>query len=152
MATFLSRYVNKVDRKGRVSVPAPFRIELGEEGFAGIIVRPSFFAAALDGCGKRALEALKQKVSRLDPFSEERLSLANAIFARSYQLPWDSEGRVVLPTDLLAHACIEGQALFAGLGEDFQIWEPSRFSLAEADALRRAPELRHALHGSRPSE
>jgi MraZ protein len=146
MALFLSKFLNKVDRKGRVSVPAPFRAELAAETFAGIIVRPSFVSAALDGCGKQALETLKQGVDRLNPFSDERMSFASAIFARSSSLPWDGEGRIVLPAELLGHAHLAERALFVGLGETFQIWEPGRYAEAEAEAIRRACELRGSLN------
>ena len=46
---FLSTYVNKVDRKGRVSVPATFRASLAAETqrFPGVIVFPSYKYPAL---------------------------------------------------------------------------------------------------------
>ena len=34
MALFMDTFVNKIDRKGRVSVPAPYRTSLAAEGFA----------------------------------------------------------------------------------------------------------------------
>ena len=39
---FFSTFVNKVDRKGRVSVPATFRAAVADQSFPGIIVFPSF--------------------------------------------------------------------------------------------------------------
>ena len=61
---------------------------------------------------------------RLDQFSDERDDLGS-IFAVSHQQAFDPEGRVMLPEDLLSHAGISDQAVFAGYGSTFQIWEPA---------------------------
>ena len=39
---FLSTYENKLDKKGRVSVPASFRSHLSNLGYNGVICYPSF--------------------------------------------------------------------------------------------------------------
>ncbi len=145
MGLFLSKYLNRVDRKGRVSVPASFRVELADESFAGIIVRPSFVSPAIDACGRDALQELQRGVGRFNPFTEERAGFANAIFARSHPVSWDGEGRVILPGELLQHAGIVGRALFVGLGDTFQIWEPDRYAHVEREAIELARQQRTEL-------
>ena len=44
---FLSSFENKIDKKGRVSVPATFRSHLNSMGYNGFISYPSFNHAAL---------------------------------------------------------------------------------------------------------
>src|SRR3546814_19523666 len=51
VAVFLSTFANKVDRKGRISVPATFRAALEQEKSAGVILYPSFKHPCLEGCG-----------------------------------------------------------------------------------------------------
>ena len=145
MALFLSKYLNKVDKKGRVSVPATFRAELASESYPGIIVRPSFVSQAIDACGRNALQELQRGVGRFNPFTEERAGFANAIFARSHPVPWDGEGRVIVPDDLLSHAEIDDRALFVGLGDTFQIWEPDRYADVEREAIEMARQQRGSL-------
>ena len=145
MALFLSKYLNRVDKKGRVSVPAAFRFELVDESFAGIIVRPSFVSSALDACGRRALQELQRGVGQFNPFTEERAGFANAIFARSHPAPWDGEGRVILPEKFLEHAGIADCALFVGLGDTFQIWDPDRYEGVEHEAIELARRQRTEL-------
>src|SRR5690606_31394902 len=58
VALFLSRFDNKVDRKGRVSVPAPFRAQLSQQAFHGIIAYPSPVAPAIEGCGRDRIEQI----------------------------------------------------------------------------------------------
>ena len=137
MALFLSTHINKVDRKGRVSVPAAFRLALAELSFSGIVVFPAIHSRALEGSGIDRLEELSARVDALPEFSEERDALAS-IFADAQPLPFDSEGRIMLPPELCEHAGIvlEGGAAFVGQGRTFQIWEPRRFE--EHQAGRRA--------------
>jgi MraZ protein len=145
MALFLSKYINKVDKKGRVSVPALFRAELSDESFPGIIARPSFVSEAIDACGRGALQELQRVVGRFNPFTEERAGFANAIFARSHPVPWDGEGRVIVPAELLSHAAITDYALFVGLGDTFQVWEPERYAEVEREAIELARQQRATL-------
>src|SRR5215471_16055936 len=118
---FLSTYVNKVDRKGRVSVPATFRSSLEGQKFHGIVVFPSFQHPALDGTGGDYMEELGERLETLEPFSQEYNDLS-MLFAETHRLPFDSEGRVMLADELKEHANIDTEAMFVGRGSMFQIW------------------------------
>src|SRR5476651_1478796 len=63
VALFLSTFVNKVDRKGRVSVPASFRAALADQSFNGIIAFRSFKSSAIEGSG---IDRLGEMSARLD--------------------------------------------------------------------------------------
>jgi MraZ protein len=148
VALFLSTVVNKVDRKGRVSVPASFRAALAGQSFNGIIAFRSFKTAAIEGSGIDRIEEMSARLDALDQFSEDNESLAS-IFADAQQLAFDSEGRVVLPQALVEHAGITESAAFVGLGRTFQIWEPAAHT-AHQDALReRAKRQGTTLPGAR---
>ena len=137
MELFLSTYVNKVDRKGRVSVPATFRASLANQRFSGIVAFPSFNFPALDASGIDRMEEMTTRLDTLEQFSEEYDNLS-LIFASAQQLPFDTEGRIVLPADLAHHAGIGDSAAFVGLGRSFQIWEPGRFAEHQAMLRERA--------------
>ena len=134
---FLSTFVNKVDRKGRVSVPATFRAAVADQSFPGIVVFPSFRHAALDGSGVKRMEEMSERLNALDEFSEEHENLG-VLFAAAQALSFDPEGRIVLPENLASHAHITDSAAFVGLGKSFQIWEPSRFADHQATLRERA--------------
>ncbi len=136
MALFLSTFVNKVDRKGRVSVPATFRAALGAQRFPGIVAFSSFKFPALDCCGIDRMEELSIRHELLEQFSEDYENLS-ALFSGVHELPFDGEGRIVLPAHLAAHAGITEQAAFVGQGSMFQIWEPQRFEERRAAVLER---------------
>lgn len=137
---FLSRFDNKVDKKGRVSVPAPYRALLAGQSFAGIVIYPSPVVAAIDGCAMDRMEELSRGIDTFNPFSEEYNAFANSILAQAHALQFDGEGRVLLPEPLLEHAGVEAIATFAGLGQTFQIWAPERYDAHLAAARQKAKE------------
>ena len=137
MALFLSTFVNKVDRKGRVSVPASFRAALAGQAFSGIVVFRSHTLEALDACGMDRMDRLSRSVDDLDLFSQQHDDLTATIFADAHQLPFDSDGRIVLPEHLARHAKITDRAAFVGRGAMFQIWNPDAFLRFQDEARAR---------------
>jgi MraZ protein len=132
---FLSTYTNKVDRKGRVSVPATFRSSLATHRHPNIVILfPSLKLAALDGSGSDYMEDLQSRLAQLDPLSDEYDDLS-LMFADAHQLAIDGDGRIVLPETLKEHAQIADEAAFVGRGATFQVWEPARYA-AHRDASR----------------
>ncbi len=152
LALFTSTYVNKVDKKGRVSVPASFRLALAGQTFNGVAVYPSFVYAAIDGSGIDLMESLAASVDQFDPFSDEHGAFATTIFGRTQQLPFDTEGRIVLSPALLSHAEIDGAAAFLGRGTTFQIWEPEALKVYTEEAVDRARADRAALRRTPPGD
>lgn len=134
MALFLSTYTNKVDKKGRVSVPAQFRTALGEQLHNGIIVFASNQHGCLEGFDWSKMDEISERMDHFDLFSEDQDDLATTIFGESVQLFFDAEGRVTLPSHLLEVAQIKGRATFVGLGRKFQIWSPALFERRKAQA------------------
>lgn len=129
MALFVGTYDNKIDRKGRVSIPARFRAALAGQSFNGIVAYPAFDGIpAIEACGIDWLEQLSARINTLNPFSPGHRGLATAIFGRSVQLAFDDEGRVVLPQEFLDHAGIAERAKFVAQGATFMIWNPERFA------------------------
>jgi MraZ protein len=137
LALFLSTFVNKVDRKGRVSVPAPFRLALTGQNFNGIIAFPSFKLPALEASGIDRMEEVSDRIDQLAEFSEDRDALSS-ILADAETLAFDGEGRIVLPEALCKHAGITETAAFVGRGRTFQIWEPQRFQTHQQEMRERA--------------
>ncbi len=137
MALFVGTVVNKVDRKWRVSVPASFRAALAGQSFTGIVAFPSFKHPALECCAIDFMERLGQSLYEVDTFSDRQDDLAATIFAEAHQLPFDSEGRIMLPQPLMAHAGITEIAAFVGQGPRFQIWEPRAREAFAAEARER---------------
>lgn len=124
---FLSKYINNLDKKGRVSIPASYRSVVSSESFAGIVAYPSFRNQCIELCSISRLEHLSGIIQNLDPYSEERDAFETVILGEAVLLPFDSEGRVVVPKGLLTHAQITEQICFVGKGLMFEMWNPNNF-------------------------
>ncbi len=135
---FFSRFDNKVDKKGRVSVPARWRAILAQQAFQGIVAYPSPVTSALEACGMDRHERLAESIDGFNPFSDTHGAFAAALLTRSHPLLFDGEGRVLLPEILIEYAGIDGLATFAGRGATFHIWRPEAYEAYEAEALERA--------------
>ena len=142
---FLSSYENKIDKKGRVSVPATFRSHLNSMGYNGFISYPSFNHTALEACSQDRIEKLSNTIDSLNPFEEKRDFFATSILSESENLQFDTEGRVSLSDKLLNHAKIKNNVLFVGLGKTFQIWEPTTFGKFKIVARKKAYQNRSNL-------
>lgn len=142
MTRFMGTHINRLDRKGRVSVPAPFRAELARLGTDEVVLRPSHTFSCLEAWPMPAFEAETSKLDQLEVFSEEHDDLAATLFADSYPMRPDGEGRIMLPEELIAHAGLADSIAFIGLGRIFQMWEP-------AAGRQRALEARQNAAGKR---
>ena len=142
---FLSSYENKLDKKGRVSVPATFRSHLSSLGYNGFISYPSFNHSALEACSQDRIEKLSNTIDSLNPFEEKRDYFATSILSESVNLQFDTEGRVSLTEKLLQHANIKNNILFVGLGKTFQIWEPKTLEKFKVVARKKAYQNRSNL-------
>ncbi len=124
MDRFVSSFTNRLDAKGRVSIPAPFRGVMTRDGYEGLYVHPSLEAQALDAGGNGLLAEIDALIARLPPFSDERDHFSTALYGMSEVLKVDPEGRVGLTESLKAHAGITDAVTFVGLGHKFQFGDP----------------------------
>lgn len=140
MSLFLSTFINKIDKKGRISVPATFRATLSKESFTGVVLFRSFKFKAIEGCGINWMIKLSERVDEIGIFSDKKDDLSTTIFADAHQLLFDTEGRIVLPEKLINHANLKQKAAFVGNGNTFQIWNPTDFEDFQKHARKRVFE------------
>ena len=147
MERFVSHYTLRLDAKGRVSIPAPFRAVLARDGFDGLYCYPAFDRPALDAGGNALMAEIDALIAGYPPFSEQREQFSAALYSTSENLKMDAEGRVMLSDLLKDHAGIADAVAFAGLGNKFQIWEPGRFRAELAEATEKVRVLKKQLSG-----
>jgi len=142
---FLSTFENKLDKKGRVSVPSSFRSYLSNLGYNGIICYPSFNHSCLEAWPQDRIEKILNAIDSLNPFEEKKDFFATSILAESTNLQFDGEGRILLSSKLLKHAKIRTRMLFVGQGRTFQIWEPINFEKFKENAKKKSNINRASL-------
>ena len=142
---FLSTFENKLDKKGRVSVPSSFRSYLSNLGYNGIVCYPSFNHPCIEAWPQDRIEKISNAIDSLSPFEEKKDYFATSILSESINLQFDTEGRVQIAAKLLKHAKIKNSMLFVGQGKTFQIWEPALFEKFRANARKKSNINRASL-------
>lgn len=142
---FRGTSTHKVDSKGRVSIPAPFRrvLEEGDPDYADglqpqvVLVYGRKQRDFIEGYTLTEMEEVEDKIAAMPRASRERRLLENIYLSQSQQIGIDNTGRLVLSQDLRDKFEIGAEAEFVGSGSTFQIWEPSKYAgyTAALDAL-----------------
>ena len=136
MELFLSTFENRIDKKGRLSVPAPFRAVL-ERRHDPLFLFKSLTEPCLEGCGAERIEQIVDAIDSMDSLSSEVATL-QTMLSSAQEMKLDAEGRIMLSADFIEFAELEETALYAGIGRSFQIWLPERYRSREANARARA--------------
>ena len=123
MDLFISKYINKIDKKGRVSLPSSFRNALPKSNKNEIILYKSIKTPSIEGCGIGRLEEIAKRINNLDFFSDDHDDFSASIFSEIISINLDKEGRFLIPEELKNYANIKTEAAFFGQGHFFQIWE-----------------------------
>ena len=142
---FLSTYENRMDKKGRVSVPASFRSYLSNLGYNGVVCYSSFNNQSIEAWPQDRIEKISNTIDSLNPFEEKRDFFATSILSESTNLQFDGEGRISLTSKLLKHAKIKSNMVFVGQGKTFQIWEPEIFEKFKVTARKKSNLNRASL-------
>ncbi len=147
---FKGSYEQKIDAKGRVSIPAAFRgvLEAGDPAF-GPEQRPSlvlFFGDPrnpyLECYTVRAMEEIDAGIARLQRGTEVRKMLERMYHGHSLVTELDGDGRIVLPQRLRQKARLGAEAFFIAHGDHFQLWDQATYD-AEAGTLTEDWLARH---------
>ena len=143
---FMDTVINKVDAKGRVSLPADYRA-IVKELSTEIVCYRSLSAPCIEGCLEETLDKLANVIEdATDFFSETQDNLTNLIFGDARRFTFDSTGRIMLSEKLLKHAGITDTAVFVGKGRKFQIWNPQNWAKEEAriraEVMKNRPVLK----------
>ncbi len=86
------------------------------------------------------MQELSARLDRFDLFSDTQDDLAAVIFGNATPFTFDETGRIGLTKELMTHAQIKDTALFVGMGNKFQIWNPANYAKRRTEAMRRVQE------------
>tara|TARA_Y100000590_G_C15735597_1_gene1018408 strand:- start:1982 stop:2449 length:468 start_codon:yes stop_codon:yes gene_type:complete len=137
MKLFLSTYIHKIDKKGRVSLPSSYRSIISEKNSYELILFKSFKFEAIEGCDYKRIENIAKRIDQLDTFSDDHDDFTTSIFSELKPINLDTEGRFLIPEDFKKYAKIEEEAVFFGQGHSFQIWNSKSANLRKDQSRQR---------------
>lgn len=141
--TFRGESLNKVDSKGRVSIPALFRRVLddcdpdrkGGDGPGVILVYGDHRRKFIECYTVREARKIDRRIARMKAGSPERRAMERLMQGQSFPTQVDDDGRLVLPPvvrERLNLATGGGEVYFVAAGSTFQIWHPEAWAAEDA--------------------
>jgi len=148
MVQFTGTHANRLDGKGRVSIPAEFRAAMKEAGVTKLLLRASHQFTCIEGRTPDAFARMAGATETLDAFSDEHADMTLLLYSGASTVAPDGDGRIVLSPELASYAGLGETAMFAGAGNRFEIWEPAAFARRKEEMLRNVLARRQTLPGS----
>ncbi len=145
MELFVSHFLNKIDKKGRISFPSLFRNALPNTHKNEIILYKSLKHKSIEGCSSKRINEIASRINNLDFFSEDQDDFSTSIFSEIIPTNIDNEGRFLIPDSLKKYANIKKEATFIGQGFYFQIWEPSAATKKQNQSRKRLTNKKKSL-------
>lgn len=122
MTFFTSEFESKLDAKGRMVLPARIKAQL-PEGDAELVIRRGF-EPCLIIYPMVEFKKVFSKISGLSEFNEEYRTLQRNFLAGIATVELDSNGRFLIPKNMLTYAKLEKDALLVGIGNKVEVWNP----------------------------
>jgi MraZ protein len=115
-AMFLGQYEHTIDTKGRMAVPARFRVQLD---------RGAVISKGMGTClSVYTMQRWEEKSAELAEGKsiEELRDFERRIYPSASEVELDGQGRLVIPALLRAYAGLENEVTVAGVRDHFEIW------------------------------
>jgi MraZ protein len=121
---FLGQFQHTLDEKGRLMIPARYRELLAAGAFITqgfdkclMVMTDAYFAQVYDRINSMNLADPTARLLR-------RLILSNA-----YPVEVDKVGRILVPGNLRQVIALDGEAIVAGQGDYFEVWNPADWNM-----------------------
>ncbi|WP_265518130.1 division/cell wall cluster transcriptional repressor MraZ [Nitratireductor luteus] len=148
MDRFLSSAINRIDAKGRVSVPGHFRSVVQKRGFGDLYGLRALDVPAMDVGGTDLLERYESRMANEDPFLQTADDMSFFVHGDGAFMKLDQDGRITVSDFIREHTGITAEVAFVGRGLFFQMWEPERLKAHGAQVRERLLKLRQRASGA----
>jgi len=137
---FIGEYKHSLDEKGRMAIPAKFRVLLKEGAVA---------TKGLDNClivyPKKQWAALAEKLSNLPIGQSKSRAFARLMLSGAAEVDFDSQGRINLPEYLRHFAGLKKKVIVAGLYNRLEIWDEDNWGKYKTGTEKNSAEIAENL-------
>jgi len=132
---FKGTFEYRMDPKGRLPVPAPFRRALERDGAATVVI--TLLDQCLAAYAPDQWARLEDKLLAMPTFAKTTKALARRLASQAADCALDVQGRILLPPVLRQAVGLERDVVVVGVLDRFEIWAPDAWSrfLAESEQL-----------------
>ena len=137
---FIGEYSHNLDDKGRVAVPAKFRVLLK----GGAVV-----TRGLDNClflyAKKEWQELATKLAKLPISQANTRAFSRLMLAGAMEVDFDNQGRIMLPEYLRKFAGLKKNLIIAGLYDRLEIWDEAAWNKYKKGTEKKSTDIAEAL-------
>lgn len=137
---FIGEYTHSLDAKGRVALPAKFRLKLGEGAILTRGLDRSLFIY-----NKTDWEILAQKLTALPLSQSKARAFSRLMLAGAMEVEFDAQGRILVPEYLREYAGLKKQAVFAGLYNRIEIWDEAAWKIYKSKTEASSDDIAEKL-------
>jgi len=119
---FYGEYRHSVDNKGRLIIPAKFRLVLKDK-----YIEKFYVTRGLERClfvfTENDWNQLEQKFKNLPLTQSTARAFSRMLFSGAYEAVCDKQGRILIPNHLLQYARITKDVLVVGVSNRIEVWD-----------------------------
>ena len=131
---FRGRYEHAIDKKGRTSLPARYREVLGASG-EGKVVLTTGLEPCVVAYPMGEWMAFEERLCALPQFDPSVAMLRRIYVSGAVECDLDKMGRILIPAALRAHANLDREVLWAGMGRHAELWARDQFEALRDQVL-----------------
>jgi MraZ protein len=141
------KFLRSLDEKQRVAIPKSLRECLG-----GQANRPLFAAPGTDGSlavyPEEAFARLAARLAAGSPTARDVRDYSRLFFSQATGMKIDRQGRLRIPSELVAWAKLDGEAVLLGVQDHLELWRPEFWEEYAAQRRDRYDQLAEAAFGA----
>lgn len=137
---FIGEYNHSLDNKGRIAIPAKFRLALKK----GAVV-----TKGLDNClflySKEQFKEIAKKFAALPISQAKARAFSRHMLAGAMDVEFDNQGRITLPEYLRKFSSLRKKVVIAGLYDHLEIWDEGAWDKYKGESEKNSNAIAEAL-------
>jgi len=133
---FLGEYAHNIDDKGRLTLPARWREELGQRVVVTRGMEPCLlvFPAA-------KFETFLNEINTVGMTAADARGLSRFFSSKATDDELDKQGRVSLPINLREFAHLNGEVMVVGAFDHIELWSPAQYTTWDEELVKNIPDM-----------
>lgn len=148
MVNLVGTYECKVDAKGRLMVPAAIKKQLAPILQEGFVLKRSVFQPCLELYPMEQWDLLMAKMNKLNKFVKKNNDFIRRFTAGVKVVEVDTNGRLLIPKDLIGFAEIDKEIVLASAINIVEIWDKDKYENAIGEATDDFADLAEEVMGN----
>ena len=127
MNHFIGTYECKIDVKGRILIPSALKKQITISSENGFVIKRGLFNNCLELYPFDQWKFVMNKIDQLNRFNKKNIDFIRRFTAGVKMVDIDTNGRLLIPKDLIKHACIKKDIVLSASVNILEIWDKNLY-------------------------